>query len=204
MSLDTFAAIAERRSVKKFDPDHALSEEELSRLMEAVILSPTSFNMQNWRFVLITDQEVKDAVRAAGWQQAQFSDCSVLVLVCGDRGAYGRDPGRYWATADQAARDAIVPMILGAYGDKPDLQRDENLRSGSLAAQTLMLAAKALGYDSCPMIGFDFAAVGKLVNLPEDHDIVMAVTVGKALEPARPRGGQLPLDEVVVRNRFPG
>ncbi|MCP4574459.1 MAG: nitroreductase family protein [bacterium] len=202
--MDTFAAIAERRSVKKFDPDHAMPEPEVSRLMEAVILSPTSFNMQNWRFVLVTDPEVKQAVRAAGWDQAQYTDCSLLVFVCGDRGAYGRDTGRYWATADQATRDAIVPMIVGAYGGRLELQRDENLRSGALASQTLMLAAKAMDYDSCPMIGFDFEQVAEIINLPDDHDIVMAVTVGKALEPARPRGGQLPLAEVVVRDRFPG
>jgi hypothetical protein len=53
------------------------------------------------------------------------------------------------------------------------------------------------------MIGFDFAAVARIVNLPPEHDIVMAVTVGRALEPARQRGGQLPLAEVVVRDRFP-
>jgi nitroreductase len=200
--MDTFAAIAARRSVKKFDPDHAMGEDEITRLMEAVMLSPTSFNMQNWRFVLVTDQAVKDAIKAKGWHQAQFGDCSLLVVVCGDRGAYGQDPARYWATAAPEARAAIVPMITGAYADKPDLQRDENLRSGSLAAQTLMLAAKAMGYDSCPMIGFDFAAVGEIIGLPEDHDIVMIVTVGKALEAARPRGGQLPLDQVVVRDHF--
>ncbi len=204
MPMDVFTAISERRSVKKFDPAHVMGEEQIRRLMEAVVLSPTSFNLQNWRFVLITDQAVKDAIRAAGWDQAQFSDCSLLVLVCGDRGAYGRDPGRYWADAAPAARDAVVPMIVSTYRGNPELQRDENLRSGSLAAQTLMLAAKAMGYDSCPMIGFDFAAVAGIVNLPDDHDIVMVVTVGQALEPARGRSGQLPLEEVVVRDRFPG
>ena len=52
------------------------------------------------------------------------------------------------------------------------------------------------------MIGFDFAKVAELVNMPADHDIIMAVTVGKALESARERGGQLPLDEVMVADRF--
>ena len=203
MSMDVFTAIAERRSVKKFDPEHVMTADEIGRLMEAVILSPTSFNMQNWRFVLVTDPEVKREVRAAGWDQAQYTDCSLLVFVCGDRGAHAKDPARYWASAEPALREAIVPMITGAYGGRPELQRDENLRSGGLAAQTLMLAAKGMGYDTCPMIGFDFERVEEILNLPADHDIVMAVTVGKALEPARPRGGQLPLAEVVVRNRFP-
>ena len=200
--MDLFEAVAARRSVKKFDPEHRLEEEEIRRLMETVILTPTSFNIQNWRFVLITDQAVKDAVRAKGFDQAQFSDCSMIVVVCGDRGAYARDTDRYWVNAPSEVRDAIVPMIKGAYGGNTELQRDENLRSGGLAAQTLMLAVKAMGYDSCPMVGFDFAAVAEIVGLPEDHDIIMAVTVGKALEAARERAGQLPLDEVVVRDHF--
>ena len=200
--MDTFDAIAARRSVKKFDAAHTMTEDEIRRLMEAVILSPTSFNIQNWRFVLVTDPKTKEAVKAKGWHQDQFSDCSLLVIVCGDRGAYGQDPERYWVHAVQEVRDAIVPMIVGAYENRSELQRDENLRSGSLAAQTLMLAAKEMGYDTCPMIGFDFAAVGEIIGLPQDHDIIMAVTVGKSLEEARPRGGQLPLDEVIVHNHF--
>ena len=202
--MDTFDAIRTRRSVKKFDPEHRMTEEEIRRLFELVVLSPTSYNIQNWRFVLVTDPERKRAIQAAGWNQAQFGDCSLLVIICGDRGAYAADTARYWAQAPEAARKAIVPMIVGSYDGRPDLQRDENLRSGSLAAQTLMLAARAMGYDSCPMVGFDFAKVAEIIALPPEHDIVMAVTVGKALEPARPRGGQLPLDEVVVRERFGG
>jgi nitroreductase len=200
--MDTFAAIEQRRSVKKFDPAHRFTEDEITRLMSAVLLSPTSFNIQNWRFVVITDEALKTKVREFGWNQAQFTDASAIVLVCGDLQAHVKDPARYWATADAATRDMIVPMIVGAYNGKPGLQRDEIMRSGGLAAQTLMLAAKAMGYDSCPMVGFDFAKVGELVGLPADHEIVMAVTVGKALEPARPRGGQLPFDEVVLRNTF--
>lgn len=201
--MDTFAAIAARRSVKKFDPAHVMNQAEIDRLLGAAILSPTSFNIQNWRFVAITDAQVKAEIRQAGWNQAQFSDCSLLVIVCGDRDAYHRDPARYWAAAPQAVRDYIVPAIEGAYAPNPQLRRDENLRSGGMAAQTIMLAAKAMGYDTCPMIGFDFDAVARIIRLPAEHDIVMAVTVGKALEPARERGGQLPLSEVVVRDRFP-
>jgi nitroreductase len=200
--MDTFTAIATRRSVKKFDPDHRFEEEEIRRLMEAVILSPTSFNIQNWRFVLVTDPAVKRRFREFGWDQAQFTDCSLIVLICGDRRAYDRRPERYWRNAGEETVGLLVPMIRGAYGGNPELQRDENLRSGGIAAQTLMLAARAMGYDSCPMIGFDFAKVARLVDLPADHDIVMAVAVGRALEPARERGGQLPLAEVVFFDRF--
>ena len=200
--MDTFEAIAARRSVKKFDPEHEMTRDEITRLMETVILTPTSFNIQNWRFVVITDPEVKQRVREKGYDQAQFTDCSMIVVICGDRNAYDQDPERYWADAPAEAREAIVPMIRGAYGSSETLRRDENFRSGGLAGQTLMLAAKAMGYDTCPMVGFDFEAVAKIINLPSEHDIVMAVTVGKALESARGRSGQLPLDDVVFRDGF--
>jgi len=65
-----------------------------------------------------------------------------------------------------------------------------------------MLAAKAMDYDTCPMVGFDFDAVASLIALPPAHDIIMAVAVGKALEPARSRTGQVPLAELVLRDRF--
>jgi len=77
------------------------------------------------------------------------------------------------------------------------------MRSCGIAAQTLMLAAKAMGYDSNPMIGFDPQQVAELIHLPEDHVIAMMLVVGKAAQPARVRGGQLPLEEVMFVDRFP-
>ena len=145
---------------------------------------------------------MKEEFRKIGWNQAQFSDCSAIILICGDRMAYAKDTDRYWAKAPQETREALVGMIRGFYDAHVEARRDENLRSGGMAAQTLMLAAKAMGYDSCPMSGFDFAKAAELVRLPEEHDIIMAVTVGKALEEPRERGGQLPLGEVCFRNGF--
>lgn len=200
--MDVFEAIAKRRSVKKFDPAHVMDEAEIRRLFEAVILSPTSYNIQNWRFVLVSDPERKAALRSAGFGQAQFTDASLVVILCGDLRAHDRDPDRYWANTDPKVREMVVSMIRGHYGGNPGLQHDEALRSCSMAAQTLMLAARAMGYDTCPMIGFDFAQVGEIIGLPEDHEIVMAVTLGKALEPARPRSGPLPLDDVLIRESF--
>jgi nitroreductase len=76
------------------------------------------------------------------------------------------------------------------------------MKSCGFAAQTIMLAAKQMGLDSCPMRGFDYDELAKVINLPQDHIIAMMVVVGKALEPAGPRGGQLALDEVVFENKF--
>ena len=80
--------------------------------------------------------------------------------------------------------------------------RDEGMRSCGIAAQTIMLTAISLGYGACPMDGFDFDAVGKLIGLPDDHAIAMYVAIGKPIKDPWPRGGQLPISEVVIKNRF--
>jgi len=96
----------------------------------------------------------------------------------------------------------MLPTIDGYYRDKDEVQRDEALRSSGIAAQTLMLAAKDMGYDSCPMDGFDFEKVAQLIRLPDDHVIAMFVTIGKGTKPAWPRAGQLAMEEVVIQDGF--
>lgn len=200
--MNTFDAIEARRAVKHFDPEHRLAAEEEERLFGAALLSPTSFNIQNWRFVVVRDPELRAKVRAVSWGQAQVTDASLLVVLCADLKAWEKSPERYWRTAPQEVRDFVVPAIDAYYRGREGVQRDEAMRSCGIAAQTLMLSAKALGYDSCPMVGFDFDAVAKLIHLPGDHVIALMVAVGKAVEPARPRGGQLALDEVVLTDGF--
>jgi nitroreductase len=85
---------------------------------------------------------------------------------------------------------------------RQQVQRDEAMRSCEIAAMNLMLAAKEIGYDSCPMNGFDFDAGGRLINLPPDHVVAMFVAIGKGAREPYPRGGQLPMSEVVIRDHF--
>jgi nitroreductase len=203
-AMDTFAAIEARRSVKHYDPTHMMPEADIRQLMEAAMLSPTSFNMQNWRFVVVdrSDPALRDDLKTASWNQAQVADASLVIVICADLQASFKDPQRYWRFAPKEVQDVLVPMIASAYVGKEQLQRDEGIRSGSIAAQTIMLAAKAMGYDTCPMIGFDPDQVAKHINMPANHIPVLLITVGKALRPANPRSGPLPYDEVVIRNRF--
>jgi nitroreductase len=200
--MNTFDAIEQRRSVKHYDANHVMSEAEIQQLLELTLLSPTSFNMQNWRFVVVTDPELRQSIRAASWNQSQVTDASILLILCGDLDAALKDPGRYWRNAPPETQEKIVPAISGFYDGKDQLKRDEAMRSCGIAAQTIMLAAKAMGYDSCPMVGFNVQKVAELIHLPEDHVITMMITVGKAIKPAQPRGGQLPLTEVVKYNTF--
>lgn len=200
--MQTLDAIYQRRAIKDFDPDHELTAEEERKLMEAAMQSPTSFNMQNWRFVLVKDKSLREQVKDAAWGQAQVTDASLLIVLCADLKAYANDPARYWDGAPKEIADRLVQMMGPFYEGKDQLQRDEAMRSIGIAGQTLMLTAKAMGYDSGPMIGFDIDRVGQLINLPPDHTIGLIIVVGKRASEPWDKVGQLTLEEVVLTDKF--
>lgn len=200
--MDTFDAVRERRSVKHYDPNHKLSDEDIEKLMSLAVLSPTSFNIQNWRFVIVKDPEIRKKVRSASWDQSQVTDASLLLVICADLKSWKKNPAQYWKYAPKEAQDFLVPAMGEFYEGKEQLQRDEAMRSCGIAAQTLMLVAKSMGYDSNPMIGFDPQKVAEIINLPDEHVISMLMVIGKQIKPAMPRGGQLPLSEIVFTDRF--
>jgi nitroreductase len=199
--MDSLEAIYQRRSVKHYDPDHEFTDAEINKLMEAAIQSPTSFNIQNWRFVLVRNKELRKQLRVVAWDQAQVTDASLLIILTADLKTW-ESPEPYWRDVPKDIAEMVVNMTVQFYEGKDQLQRDEGLRSCGIAGQTIMLTAKAMGYDSCPMIGFDPDQVADLINLPEDHVIGFMITVGKATKPAWPKGGQLPLEEVVIHDSF--
>ena len=200
--MDTLDAIKQRRSVKHYDPNHKLTEDEINQIMSLAILSPTSFNMQNWRFVLVKDSQAKKQIRAAAWDQAQVTDASLLIVVCANLKSWKDNPGQYWINVPKEVQDFLVSSMGPFYEGKDQLQRDEAMRSCGIAAQTIMLAAKSMGYDSNPMIGFDPEKIAEIIKLPDEHIISMLITVGKQTKPAMPRGGQLPINKVVFTDKF--
>ena len=200
--MNTLDAITARRAIKHYDPAHVMTEAEIRQLLEAAMQAPTAFNIQHWRFVTVIDPEVRKQIRAVAWDQAQVTDASLLIILCADKDAWKKDPARYWKNAPQPVQDFLVPAIGPYYEGKDQIQRDECMRSCGLAGMTIMLAAKAMGYDSCPMDGFDFDAVAKIIKLPEDHVISFMIAVGKGTQPAWPKPGQLAYDEVVIQNTF--
>lgn len=200
--MEVIEAIETRRSVKQFDPRHEMREEEIQRLLSLALLSPTAFNIQHWRFVLVKDKQLREKIRAATWMQPQITDASLLIILCADLKAWEKQPERYWKNAPDDVRQGVLEAIDTYYRGREQVQRDEVMRSCGIAAQTIMLAAKAMGYDSCPMDLSDFEEVGKLINLPDDHIVSMFVAVGKGTRAPWPRGGQLPMEEVVKIDHF--
>ena len=200
--MRTEDAIRSRRSVKDFDANHEMTEAEVNELLSLAVLSPTAFNIQNWRFVVVTDQALRKQIREVAWDQAQVTDTSLFIVLCADLKSWEKQPDRYWINASKEIREFMLPAIDDYYRGKDQVQRDEAMRSCGIVAQTLMLTAKSMGYDSCPMDGFDFEKVADLIKLPDDHVIAMFVAIGKGTKEAWPRPGQLDLDEVVIKNSF--
>ena len=200
--MNTLEAIKQRRAVKYYDANHDISEEEINELLSLAALSPTAFNIQNWRFVVVKDKGIRQKIREVSWDQAQVTDASLLIVICADLKSWNKQPERYWKNAPEEVQDFLVPAIGEYYEGKDLVQRDEAMRSCGIAAQTIMLAAKSMGYDTCPMDGFDFDKVAEIINLPDDHIISMFVVVGKGVKEPWPKGGQLDLDEVVITDKF--
>lgn len=200
--MNTVDAIRARRAVKHFDAHHVMTEAEQRELLSLAMHSPTAFNLQHWRFVVVDDKAQRQALREVAWNQAQVTDASLLIVLCADLSSWVRRPAEFWRDAPEPVQAFMLPAIDAYYRDKAQVQRDEAMRSCGIAAQTLMLSAKAMGYDSCPMDGFDFEAVGRLIQLPADHVITMMIAVGRKTQDVWGKPGQLGYDDVVIRNHF--
>ena len=108
-------AIEQRRAVKNFDPDHKFTQDEIDQLMTLARFAPTSFNIQNWRFVLVEDPELRKQIRDVSWDQPQVTDSSLLIILCADLKSWEKDPIRYWASAPKDVQDFMVPGMKGFY-----------------------------------------------------------------------------------------
>lgn len=195
--------IQQRQSVKSYQTDKVISDSELDGLMQEVVLSPSSFNLQHWKFVAIKSNYTKYKIKEAAWGQEHVESCSFLIAVCGKLNAFEDAPVIY-QDVDPSIKNKVLPMIKNFYENKEQLQRDEAIRSASLAAMTLMFGAVNRGWDTCPLIGFDPKAVSNILELDESHIPVMLLTLGYRKEDPRPRSPRRPIAEVVKIDTLKG
>ncbi|OCR26136.1 NAD(P)H nitroreductase [Pseudomonas syringae] len=175
--------IKSRISANNYDTERKLSDQEIADLIDLATHAPSAFNLQNWRFIAIRSEEAKTRLLPLAYGQQKVMDSAVTFIICGTLNPHETIPASLKPSMDAGIIDkAIYDMWVGAaqgmYSENPQLQRDEAIRSGSLAAMTLMLAAKGQGLDSTPMIGFNQAAVAEAFNLSATEIPVMLVTVG--------------------------
>ena len=135
-------AIQTRRAVKAYDTSFQLSREEKDELFRLALMAPSAFNLQHVRFVEVSDPALRAQIREVGWNQAQMTDASMLVVVCAQLDSWEKNVRRVWDGAPPEVQDYMAGAIDNYYRGKPQVQRDETMRSCGLMAQTLMLAAR--------------------------------------------------------------
>ncbi|HEY9095664.1 MAG TPA: nitroreductase family protein [Hydrogenophaga sp.] len=198
----TLDLIHARTSVAHFDPGKEMDDETVAALIGHASQAPSSYNLQNWRFVAVKSVPRKAVLCELAYGQRQVVDASVTFIVVGALDGHER------------IRDVLLPMQaaghLDAQGvdewardtqrsmaDNPVKQRDEAIRSGSLAAMTLMLAAQAMGWVSAPLGGFDAAGLAQAFGLTPNELPVMLVSVGQPGPGNWPRKARRPVREVL-------
>jgi nitroreductase len=202
MTHPIITAIEERRTTVLFDPARRVSDEQIAELVRLATRAPTSFNLQNWRFIAVRTPEAKARLRAIGWDQAKITEAAVTFIVCGQLADAQTLPSRLAPFVDAGVMPA--PMVDGwvggaasLYEDQPWRQRDEAVRSATFGAATLILAAHAMGLGAGPMIGFDQDAVAAQFELADNEIPVMLLAVGHGLPGNWPKKPRRPLAEVL-------
>ncbi|MDD9265637.1 nitroreductase family protein [Paenibacillus sp. GCM10023248] len=202
---EVLKVLEERHSVKHYQAGHQMPKEDLEQLLTATSLAPSAWNLQHWKLLVIDDQAQKEKLLPIAYGQKQIVESSVVIAVLGDLEA-NKNAELVFGPAVEAGqlpkevKDNLVAQINGAY-QYPQVARDQAISNASLAAMQLMIAAKAMGYDTCPMGGYDAAKFVEAFNVPARYVPVMLISVGLAATPARP-SGRLSLDQITVSNTF--
>ena len=197
-----FKEILKRRTLKDFDQNHQIDDNELNIIIDAARSTPTSFNIQNWRFVAIRDRGLKEKIKRISWDQPQVAVNSVLIAICADLKAWNDSPQRYWANSTKETAEYMASITQTFYNNNAQLQRDEAMRSVGMSATAIMFAATDLGYACSPMIGFDHDSLAGIINLPENHVIGMLIAIGKSTSEPAPKT-LLARTETLIYDFFP-
>lgn len=162
-----------RHACKEFDDMKKISSEDIHYILEAGRKSPSSFGMEAWKFLVITNEELKAKLRPACWNQIQITSCSHLVLVLAKIDSVKPESGEVKKRfARRKMPQEKLDFYLGLYADhlKDTLSSDENIyawtaRQSYIAAANMMTAGASLGIDSCPIEGFDKKQVEEILEL---------------------------------------
>ncbi|MCA1061846.1 nitroreductase family protein [Rossellomorea aquimaris] len=187
-----FQLVDERRSTKVYDPQVEIPREELVSLLETAGKAPSAWNLQQWKFLVFDTKEVQERLLPIAYHQQQVQDASAVVAVLGDLEANKNidpvfDPAIEKGEMTAEIKEVLKKQIDGAYS-RDDYPRDAAFSNASLAAMQFMLAAKAKGWDTCPIGGFNPAALVSEFNVSERYIPIMLITIGKPLQEARKSG----------------
>ncbi|RCX16760.1 putative NAD(P)H nitroreductase [Fontibacillus phaseoli] len=193
-----------RRSANKFLMDVEIPDKDLDDIFNLVKYAPSAFNLQHTHYVVVKDPDLKEKVYEAANKQYKVHTASAVIAVLGDLEAY-KDVAMLnegllnLGVLSKQEYDMTVNSTLAFYEERGEtFQREDAIRNASLSAMQMMLIAKDLGWDTCPMIGFDPEALRKALNISEAHVPVMLIAIGKEdSSNQRPRGYRKPVAEFV-------
>jgi nitroreductase len=194
--------IESRVSVNYFDPAAPVGKEQVAELARLATLAPSAFNVQNWQFIAVRSREAREKLRDLSFGQQKVVDAPVTFIISGTLRAHDQVAAALKPAVDkgiliQPVVDSWTRMAQGSMSGDERAQRDEALRSASLAAMTMILAAEGMGLSSCAMSGFDAAGVHAAFGLGPDEVPVMLVAVGHPAQGNWPQKPRRPLGDVL-------
>jgi nitroreductase len=202
MSNAIIESIVSRSSTKYYDPAVTLSDDQICELVRIGTTAPTSFHLQNWRFIAVRSPEAKARLRPIAWNQPAITEAAVTFIVCGQLADSRVVPERLAPVVEAGIMPAkLIPdweiPARDLYMEYPQRQRDEAVRTGTFGAAAMIYAARSLGLGSTPMIGFDPEAVHREFGLAEDEVPVMLLSIGAERPGNWPQKPRRPVADVL-------
>ncbi|MFD2701092.1 nitroreductase family protein [Paenibacillus shunpengii] len=194
-----------RRSIKVYDPAVKISKEEMTEILEEAVTAPSSINMQPWRFVVIESDEAKATLAPlAKFNKDKVLSASAVIAVFGDMNNFDYAEEIYGKAVELGYMpQEVKDMQLGAFKPMYENMSDEAMREillldSGLVSMQLMLVARAHGYDTNPIGGFEKDQIAEAFGLDKDRYLpVMLITIGKAASEGF-TSYRLPADKVAV------
>ena len=185
------SALNWRYATKVFDPARKISDADLATLLQSLVLTPSSFGLQPYRFLVVTDPKLRARLREASWGQSQITDASHLVVFLARQQMTEADVDHYIERIAQVRGDQ--PANLAAYrgmmvctlvtGPRATTVPEWAARQAYIALGQFMASAALLGLDSCPMEGLDPKQYDEILGLDSTpFRTVVACPVGYRAE----------------------
>ena len=179
-----------RKSIRLYDENFKISQEEMLEMIQEATTTPSSVNMQPWRFVVVESEEAKAKLKPLiRFNTRQNDTSSAMVLIFGDMQCYEYGEEIYNAAVEQGkmsaeVRDQQLAAIIPYYKNFSKEQMNDVVKiDSSLAAMQFMLVARAHGYDTNPIGGFEADQLAEAVDLDKERYVpVMILSIGKAME----------------------
>jgi len=183
MTNAVIECILSRSAAKYYDPAATLSDDKIRELVRIGTSAPTSFHMQNWRFIAVRSPEAKARLSPIAWNQPAITEAAVTFIVCGQLADSSVIPDRLAPLVEAGVMPAeMVPEweipARNLYMDYPQRQRDEAVRTATFGAAAMIYAARSLGLGSTPMIGFDAESAHREFGLGKNEVPVLLLSVG--------------------------